>query len=88
MEIGTRVRLTQDVDNYPTCLIHAGETGTLTSIDGEGAYWVRLDQHHPELSEWDNEVQTWGWSVSFTPKHRWRKCREGLGQEAGGLRQN
>jgi hypothetical protein len=29
MEIGTRVRLIQDVDNYPTCLIRAGETGTL-----------------------------------------------------------
>jgi hypothetical protein len=27
MQIGTRVRLIKDVDNYPTCLIHAGETG-------------------------------------------------------------
>jgi hypothetical protein len=39
MEIGTRVRLTQDVDNYLTCLIRAGETGTLTRITDEGTYW-------------------------------------------------
>jgi hypothetical protein len=32
VEIGTRVRLIQDVDNYPTCLIRAGETGTLMRI--------------------------------------------------------
>jgi hypothetical protein len=63
IKIGTRVRLTQDVDNYPTCLIRTGETGTLMRIDSEGAYWVKFDRHHPELAEWDNELQIWDWSV-------------------------
>jgi hypothetical protein len=60
--IGTKVKLIQIVDNYPTCLIEAGETGTLVRIDNEGSYWVKLDQHHAELSEWDNELQIWDWS--------------------------
>ena len=55
MEIGTRVRLTQDVDNYTTGLIRSGETGTLTRITDEGTYWGKLDKHHSELAEWDNE---------------------------------
>jgi hypothetical protein len=72
------VRLTQDVDNYPTCLIRAGET--LTRITDEGTYWVKLDTYHPELAEWDNEMEIWDWSVEgveFTRKN-WRKCRDGL----------
>lgn len=59
---GTRVRLTQEVDNYPTILAPKGATGTLMRIDEEGSYWVRLDQHHPELAEWNNELQIWDWS--------------------------
>jgi hypothetical protein len=62
IKIGTKVRLTQSVDNYPTCLIKAGETGTLVRIDSENAYWVKLDAHHPELDEWNNELQIWDWS--------------------------
>ncbi len=38
-------------------------------IDGEGAYWIRLDQHHPELDEWDNELQIWDWSVEEAEFH-------------------
>lgn len=60
MKIGTRVKLIQEVDNYPTCLIKAGETGTLVGIDEtehESFYWVRLDQYHEELDEWDNQLQ-------------------------------
>jgi hypothetical protein len=51
MEIRTRVRLVKDVDNYPTCLIRAGETGTLMRITDEGTYWIKLDKHHPELDD-------------------------------------
>jgi hypothetical protein len=63
MEIGMRLRLFQDADNYPTCLIRAGETGTLMRITDEGTYWIRLDTHHPELAEWNNELEIWDWSV-------------------------
>jgi hypothetical protein len=38
------VRLIQDVDNYPTCLIRAGETGSLTRITDEGTYWIKPRQ--------------------------------------------
>ena len=55
--IGTKVRLIQDVDNFPDCLIEAGETGTLVRIDDENSYWVKLDKHFSELNEWENELQ-------------------------------
>jgi hypothetical protein len=60
--IGTKIKLVQDVDNSPTCLIGAGETGTLVNIDHEGSYWVKLDKYHPELAEWDNAIQISDWS--------------------------
>mgnify|MGYP000508744783 CR=1 FL=1 len=69
---GSRVRLVQDVDNYPTCYIKAGETGTLTRIDSEGAYWIKLDAQHPELAEWENELQIWDYSDqdhAYHPSH-------------------
>jgi hypothetical protein len=69
MEIGTRVRLAQDVDNYPTCLVRAGETGTLMRITDEGTYWIKLDRHHPELAEWDDELEIWDWSVEGAEFH-------------------
>jgi hypothetical protein len=63
MQIGTRVELVQDVDNYPHVYCKAGLTGTLARIDGEGSYWVRMDQYFPSLKEWDNELQIWNWSA-------------------------
>lgn len=53
---GSHVRLTADVDNFPTCLIKAGETGTIADMDDD-CVWVRLDAHHPELSKWGNDLQ-------------------------------
>lgn len=61
MQIGTKVKLVKPVENYPTCLIEAGETGTLARID-EDSYWVTLDTDHPELDEWQNQVQIFDWS--------------------------
>jgi hypothetical protein len=58
---GTRVRLRKDVENYPTIFAEAGLTGTLVCIDMEGAYWVKLDKHFPELDQWNNELQIWDW---------------------------
>jgi hypothetical protein len=60
--IGSKVVLTQDVDSYPTVYVKAGATGTLTRIDSEGCYWVKLDQHVADLDEWDNELAIWDWS--------------------------
>lgn len=60
---GDRVRLVKDVDNYPTALIRACEIGTLTRIDEEGAYWIKLDMHHAALDEWENQLQLWDWSA-------------------------
>lgn len=55
---GARVRLTEPVDNFPTCLIPAGETGTVTHCT-DGVTMVRLDKHHPELAEWQNQLEVW-----------------------------
>ena len=58
MNIGTKVRLTQDIDNFPTILAKAGLTGTLIRRDDE-YLWVRLDQHFDALDQWHNELQIW-----------------------------
>lgn len=62
MDIGTKVRVTKHIDNYPTVLVHPNQTGTLTRKDEEGCWWVKLDNHFPELDEWDNEVAIWDFS--------------------------
>lgn len=62
MKVGTRVETVKPVDNFPTIYLDVGAKGTLVRIDSEGAYWVQLDLYHPELKEWDNQVQIWDWS--------------------------
>jgi hypothetical protein len=47
----------------------AGETGTLMRITDEGTYWIKLDQHHPVLAEWENELEIWDWSVEGAEFH-------------------
>jgi hypothetical protein len=56
--VGSRVVLIDEVDNYPTIYLKPGPTGTVTSVDIEST-WVRLDQHRPELDEWQNGLQIW-----------------------------
>ena len=56
--VGDRVRLINDVDNYPVGIFEAGLTGTLKTVD-ENGYWVRLDKHFDVLDEWGNELQIW-----------------------------
>lgn len=63
IEIGSKVRLTRPVENYPIGIFDIGLTGTLMNIDREGSYWVKLDTHFPELDEWENELQLWDYSV-------------------------
>lgn len=54
--VGTRVRLTQDVERFPHFIAPKGAVGTVTSNDEYG-FWVKLDAHLPGAEEWDNEIQ-------------------------------
>lgn len=68
MQEGTRVRVVKPIDNYPVVLVPVGDEGTLTRIDEEGCWWVKLDNHYPNLDEWDNEVAIWDWSEQDGPR--------------------
>jgi len=54
--VGTRVRTTADVENYPVIFMPAGATGRVTHIDEEYVC-VDMDKHFEELNEWQNELQ-------------------------------
>jgi hypothetical protein len=56
--IGKRVHFVDGLDNYPTVMVSADEYGTVTRYDGD-SLWVKLENHRPELDEWENEVQAW-----------------------------
>ena len=58
---GTRVRIKEDVELYPHGIFKAGLTGTVQKIfldyvDEGPVASIQLDQHFPELDEWDNEI--------------------------------
>lgn len=59
--IGKRVRIKEEVENYPTIFVEAGAIGTVTHIDDE-MVWVKLDEYHAELDEWDNQLHVWNWT--------------------------
>jgi len=59
--IGKRVRIKEEVENYPTIFVEAGAIGTVTYIDDE-MVWVKLDEYHAELDEWDNQLHVWNWT--------------------------
>ncbi len=61
--VGTRVKLRDRVEAWNLGNFDAGLTGTVTEVnreamlgDGPLAY-VKLDQPHPDLAEWDNVLQ-------------------------------
>jgi len=57
---GQRVEFLADIDRFDAfCKDLRGETGTVTYVDDHNI-WVQLDEHHPELDEWDNCIQ---WST-------------------------
>lgn len=66
---GTRVELTRDWECYPIGIYAAGEKGTLATIDSDGSYWVKLDNHFPELADWGNELQIWADPELNGPEH-------------------
>ena len=63
---GDVVRLTSEVDNFPTIIAPTGATGVVTKT-GEDDVWVRMDLHFPQLDEWDNELQLWRWERDELP---------------------
>lgn len=55
--VGTRVRLTQDVDRYPHFIAPAGAIGTVVFSDDDGYLSIHMDETIPGAEEWGNEVQ-------------------------------
>jgi hypothetical protein len=60
--VNSRVRFTQDVENYPHVFVKVGATGTFLRVDDDGSFWVLLDAFEPGIDEWDNEVMIWDYS--------------------------
>lgn len=54
-EVGRRVVLSMEVDSYPHALVQAGAAGVITHADDDRIR-VRLDDPHPGLDAWDNEL--------------------------------
>jgi hypothetical protein len=61
---GTRVKLIQNVENYPHILAEPGLCGVLARVEDAGAM-VKLDRHFPNLREWDNHLQIDGDSGAY-----------------------
>jgi hypothetical protein len=54
---GQRVEFTGVIDRFDFfCMDLKGERGTVSYVDDHNI-WVKLDEHHPELDEWDNCIQ-------------------------------
>lgn len=56
-KIGDRVRFKRNVDRRHYGFFKVGMTGTVVEIDDSkewGRFSVRLDQHVPELDDWNN----------------------------------
>jgi len=59
LSVGTRVRLTADVERFPNGIARTGAVGTVTTIAGTvgGLEGVTLEDPPDWLSEWDGELQ-------------------------------
>ena len=57
-DVGDRVELSRDVDNFPNVYARAGERSTVVNVEHDST-WVRMDRTFPELAEWNNELQIW-----------------------------
>jgi hypothetical protein len=54
---GSRVEFVADVDYEPYATVRAGEQGVVIFRDPyTRENWIKLDMHHPELTEYDNQV--------------------------------
>lgn len=52
---GDRVKVTEEVDIYPTGIVPKGAVGTVHDID-QNTVIVKMDVFIPGFEEWDNEV--------------------------------
>lgn len=81
--VGDRVRLIMALDIWNLGSFPEGATGTVTyvgeqQVDGVIAGEVKLDQHFPDLDEWENVLQiardsevTWAvWAPAAIPRYR------------------
>lgn len=59
--VGTRVRLIQAIDHFPTVCVNAGETGTVDHYTDETLMMVKMDRHFPALDEWNNCLEITDW---------------------------
>lgn len=52
---GDRVKVTEEVDIYPTGIVPKGAVGTVHDINQKTVI-VKMDVYIPGFEEWDNEV--------------------------------
>lgn len=66
-KVGQRVRVIERIEIYPLGIYPVGTTGTVVSIDKRRALCaeVHLDGEHPELADWDGNLQvmTYHWEA-------------------------
>lgn len=55
LTVGTRVRLTRDVERFPYFTASAGALGTVTTAEAD-LFAVKLDEVIAAAEDWDNEV--------------------------------
>jgi hypothetical protein len=53
--VGTRVRLTRNVERYPHFVAERGRAGVVVEATRDTVS-VRMDEHLPGAESWDNEV--------------------------------
>ena len=58
LPIGTRVAFPNGASAYPDFSFGGRLEGAI-SINEPESVWVRLDDHKPDLDEWDNQIQVW-----------------------------
>ena len=62
--VGTRVRLTTTIEQYPYGIFEEGETGTVGFYsNGDTICYVKLDKHDAALDEWENCLEICDWQT-------------------------
>jgi len=67
LPIGTRLAFPNGAECYPSFRILEPLTGTLVDMQDDCA-WIRLDTHHADLDEWENQIQVWFWDDKNDPR--------------------
>jgi hypothetical protein len=59
LKVGDRVVLPDGYETFPLFSIANRLSGAVVDLDQKGFVFVRLDQHVPELAEWDNVLHVY-----------------------------